>query len=91
MTSPPFISISDPVRLKDGRYRVDAVVSDVPGYIHRFNDPNPENADAKARSFSHERLWRFHKSEAAKHARAKARIDQALKARQRANMGAVAG
>lgn len=91
MSEAPAIGISEPRQIRDGRFVVEAVVSDTPGLIHRFIEATPKDADAAARSFAHDRLNKFHKSEAAKHARARERIDQARSARQQAAMAQEAG
>lgn len=89
--APPVITLSAPVELPSGKYRVDVHVSNEPTLTHRKIGETPEEADSKAREFLHARLCKFYRSLAAKHYRAARRIACARKAAPGANMESQAG
>lgn len=76
----PAITISDPVLLKSGKYKVEVTVSDKPGLIHEMHGGSPIEADRMARHLKHSRLNKFYKSRAAHHARIAGKLARDLRA-----------
>ncbi len=87
----PVVTIDPPERMTDGRFRVEVKWSDKPTLTYRKFGDTEDEALSKASEAKHRYLAAFLKSQAAVHLRIAGRQAQARKARQAANVEAVAG
>jgi hypothetical protein len=82
----PVITLSEPIQMRSGKWKVEILVSTEPTLMHLKIGDTAKEADSKAREFLHDRLCQFYRSLAAKHYRAARRIAAARKAAPGANM-----